>query len=123
MKISKLQKKKNDPNSSYWNKKALKEWSRVIKNVGRCEKCNSTGYLQAHHIQNKTFRGTRLKIENGICLCAKHHAFNNTSAHKSLIFYEWLRINKPGQYSWVILNYAREEDRTYRTIYGELKND
>lgn len=121
MKKSKLQKKKDDPNSSYWNKKALKEWSRIVRHNKHCEKCNRTNCkLDAHHIQSKMFKNTRFKLENGICLCPTCHKFGNISAHKSLIFYEWLRLNKPFQYEWIVQNYNVEELRSIKEIYLEL---
>lgn len=122
MKKSKLQKKKDNSNSTYWHKKAMAEWSRIIRTNKHCEKCDSTTKLNAHHIQSKTIKGTRFKLENGICLCPKCHKFGNTSAHKSIIFAEWLRNNKPTQYKWVIENYEIEENRTYKEIYKELLN-
>lgn len=122
-KKSKLQKKKDNPDSPYWNKKALKTWSMVIrmKANNHCEMCNRDNCkLDAHHIQSKVFKNTRFKIENGICLCPKCHKFGNVSAHKSLVFYEWLRTNKPTQYQWILDNYNREDNRTYKEAYEYL---
>lgn len=121
MKISKLQKRKNNPNSAYWNKKALAEWARIIRYPGQCAKCSSVAYLQAHHLHGKGCRGTRFQLANGICLCPSCHKFGSDSAHTSLLFYEWLRTERPKQYQWVLSNYNREEHRTYKEIYKELK--
>lgn len=121
MRLSKLQKKKNNLNSSYWHKRALKEWAKIIRYAGRCEKCGSADNLQAHHIQSKAFRGTRFMLDNGIALCPKCHKFGKTSAHQSLLFYEWLRTVHPKRYRWILDNYDREEDRDYKTIYEELE--
>lgn len=119
--ISKLQKKKNDPNSSYWNKRAMKEWSRIVR-YPWCERCGKRDCkLDAHHIQDKAYRGTRFMLENGICLCPKCHKFGIASAHKgALIFTEWFKTAHPKRHAWVLNNYNREETRDYKTIYEEL---
>lgn len=119
-KKSKLQKKKDNPNSSYWSVRALKKWSEIIRSIGYCEKCKSTKALNAHHLQSKRWSGTKYRIENGICLCPSCHKFGKESAHSSMVFYEWLRVHKQEQWNWVINNFDIEEERSYEEIYNNL---
>lgn len=71
-------------------------WSEVVKlragNVCEYDGCGQTRYLNSHHIFSRTNFSTRWDLDNGICLCAKHHMLGNFSAHKApLEFAEWLR--------------------------------
>jgi len=69
-----------------------------------CDECS--GPPQAHHLITRWLKPTRHDVRNGIVLCASHHMFSKClSAHKApLQFAEWMRINKPEQYEWVISN-------------------
>jgi len=58
---------------------AYKKWHNlVLLNAGyKCELCNSTKKLQAHHIDSASyFKEERFVVSNGICFCK--------SCHKSL---------------------------------------
>lgn len=74
-------------------------WSKVIRGrAGQCEYCGSKEYLNAHHIYSRTNRTLRWELDNGICLCSKHHTMSSEfSAHKAPTeFTEWL-IGYKGQ--------------------------
>ena len=52
----------------------------------QCEKCGSTFGLCSHHIFSRRNKSTRWDLDNGICLCSKHHTGDNYSAHRSRKF-------------------------------------
>lgn len=69
-------------------------WSKLIKIRAwlRCEYCWGTKFLNAHHIFTRNNYSTRYDLDNGICLCSKHHTLSSTfSAHKTpMEFTEWI---------------------------------
>lgn len=58
----------------------------------KCEYCWGTKYLNSHHIFTRNNYSTRYDLDNGICLCSKHHTLDsNFSAHKTpMEFSEWI---------------------------------
>lgn len=69
-------------------------WSEIIKfRAGRkCEYCGSTKKLNSHHIYSRGIWSVRWDLDNGICLCVRHHLLGAESAHKSpLLFAEWIK--------------------------------
>lgn len=64
-----------------------KLWSKIIRDYGKCEKCESTHYLQAAHIYSRRFVATRHDLNNGLCLCAKCHRWGHD---KPLDFGKWV---------------------------------
>ncbi len=71
-----------------------KIWSEAVKEKAghKCEYCGAIKYLNSHHIFSRSNHTTRWDIDNGICLCAKHHVLGNFSAHKApLEFSEWIK--------------------------------
>lgn len=54
-------------------------WSVAVKSKAgyRCEyeQCGSNYALNSHHLFSRRFLSTRYLIENGICLCVKHHFY------------------------------------------------
>jgi len=77
-----------------------KIWALEIKKRAnnKCEYCGSTKYLNSHHIYDRTNYNTRRDLDNGVCLCSKHHFFSNEfSAHKTpMDFIEWI-IERRGE--------------------------
>ena len=71
---------------------------------GTTTKCG--GPLQAHHLITRASKATRHDVRNGVILCSKHHNFDKSvSAHNApLQFSEWMRLNRPEQYEWVVHN-------------------
>ena len=50
----------------------------------KCEYCWATKYLNSHHIFTRNNYSTRYDLDNGICLCSKHHTLSSSfSAHKT----------------------------------------
>lgn len=53
----------------------VKKWASKVVSKGKCEKCNSTENLEAHHIIYwSEFLKGRLDPDNGMCLCNLCHA-------------------------------------------------
>jgi 5-methylcytosine-specific restriction endonuclease McrA len=64
-------------------------WRRkVIDNAkGKCEYCEKTEKLNAHHIESYSLnKDLRYDPHNGVCFCSTCHKFGRLSAHKSFIF-------------------------------------
>ncbi len=88
-------------------KEADLEWSRVIREVGHCERCEPDGdhdegkSLNAHHLIGRSAYAYRHDLSNGICLCASCHTMSAWSAHEDKTgFMSWLERNRPGQWAW-----------------------
>ena len=81
-------------------------WSKKVRerDGNRCSICGRTEHLNAHHIlEKKLFPEYSLCLENGICVCAKHHQFSHFSCHRNPIFFSnWLKQHRRSQYEWVL---------------------
>ena len=80
-----------------------KLWSEIVKqragNVCEYKTCSKTAYLNAHHIFGRSNLSVRWDLDNGVCLCPKHHTLGNWSAHKSPIeFIEWLKQRRGNEW-------------------------
>lgn len=120
-----LKSRKADSSSSYWLKRADALWSEYIRREGVCEVCGATENLNAHHLIPWENAETRHNPNNGISLCPRCHKWNNIlSAHQgTIMFADWLRINKPDKYNWVIYKsqtMAEDVARDYRAAYETL---
>jgi len=71
-------KTEQDPNK-------LRAWSLRVREVGKCDCCESTENLTAHHLWDKNTHPTLMyQDENGVCLCSDcHNAFHRTYTAKS----------------------------------------
>jgi hypothetical protein len=80
-----------------YERKLDKLWSKKIKMIfnNKCWVCGSDKFLNSHHIISRNAKELRWDIENGICLCSKHHRYSfDISAHQnSFIFYLLLDSN------------------------------
>ena len=106
-----------------WKKKALIEWSRIIREVGICEICGRLGErgksqgwtnLDAHHLINKGASSEHCtSLSNGISLCKHCHQWSlELSPHQNRSgFEQWLRINRPGQWEWYEENYPLDGEK------------
>lgn len=74
-----------------------KLWATAVKRAGKCEVEGCTGSpLQAHHIIPRTCWALRFDLENGVCLCKRHHLY---WAHKDAIgFTEWVKNKRDLKY-------------------------
>ena len=126
-KMSALAKKKANPKSRYWMKKADKAWSEVVRAVGKCLICGSTYNLNPHHLVRRTNYYLRHNCYNGICLCPTHHTFGSEiAAHGgtdvTMAFTKWLEENRPDIVEWIEEHkYTREGELDYEARYNELR--
>lgn len=129
-KKSKLQKKKDNPNSLYWRTRALKQWREIClaKFDNECLICKSTEQLECHHpISKKTCKALMFNTDNMILLCSKHHNWFGTdkypwSAHKSpLQFYRYLQEYYPDLHKDIYSIDVSKEEKTTKEYYNELK--
>jgi len=127
---SKLQVKKDNPNSGYWKKKADAKWgeyqhkfnrSCIISEVAKDYSCR--GPLNQHHLVGRGNVYLRHNILNCAALCAFHHTFSNTlSPHGGPIgFTKFLQEHYPDKYKWVIENQHKTGKPDYRQAYLDLK--
>jgi len=125
MKVSKLQKQKDNPKSKYWLKQADSRWSEKIREKGECEICHSREYLNASHLIPREVKATRHNLSNGLCLCSTCHKWGMKSFHKNPAFvFIWLRSNKPSQFDWLVHNIGNvsTEDVDYKEQNWYLRN-
>lgn len=121
---SALQKRKDNPRSGYWKKKADKLWGAVIHEIYRScaigEDCS--GPVEAHHLISRANVATRHNIENGIGLCSKHHKFDKRlSAHGApMAFAEWIQKKHPETWEWCSENKHKIAKPDYREAVDEL---
>jgi hypothetical protein len=53
-------------------------FSKVVRSVGRCERCNrNDGTLQCCHINSRRFMHTRWNQLNAVCMCASCHFWSH----------------------------------------------
>jgi len=92
-------------------KKLDKTWSIAIRNKfnNSCAYCGGTEYLHAAHILPREIREFRHNLDNGICLCARHHKFSyQFSFHKNpFAFFIWFQEKYPEQYNNLIQEYRK----------------
>ena len=121
---SKLQKKKDNPRSTYWKNKADKAWGEWMhREYDSCAVCGRTsGKLDAHHLISRSIVATRHDKRNGIMLCANHHRLSSEcSPHKGPIgFAQWLRKNREEQFNWVSDTYWTGGKPDYKAAYEQL---
>ena len=92
------------PSKTTIKRKCDKCWSEKVKERAKhkCEFCGSTAHLNSHHVITRSNHILRYALENGCCLCAKHHCFDNQSAHKNPVwFIEWFAQRRPNDYDWL----------------------
>ena len=124
-KKSKLQKKKDNPRSKYWENKADEVWGELVHTLyNHClinEDC--AGNLEAHHLISRANKMTRHKIENAVLLCSKHHKFcNKLSAHGApLAFSEFLQEKHLHIWEWCSEHKYETGKPDYQAAYQELK--
>ncbi len=93
-------------------KNALAKWSKEVRTRDNfvCQlcfrDCKKLGILSnAHHIlDKKNWKEYSLEVNNGITLCFRCHKCNGFGPHmNSIWFAEWLRINKPEIYKYILI--------------------
>lgn len=131
-KKSSLQKRKDNPNSTYWGRKALTAWAELcrVKYNSQCAICGATVRTEAHHIiSKKTCKALMYHPENQILLCTHHHNFYGTeqyrfSAHKHpLAFYHYLQKYYPTVYAQILsidISAMKKKNTTTKEYYEIL---
>ena len=88
----------------------LDAWTLEVCRSGRCTwpGCSSIFGLGGHHVIRRGISSTRLLVENGVCLCQKHH--NLVEGLKGTKAYERIMILLIGRRRWDLVNeIARKE--------------
>jgi hypothetical protein len=79
---SELAKKRDNPNSSYWKRRADAAWWSAVHDLHpRCLMAHlrdCKGNLEAHHMISRSVLHSRHSILNGVILCSWHHKFSTT---------------------------------------------
>ena len=101
--------------------KATKLASKVVRTLGRCEKCGSPNYesLQSAHIIGRKYNATRTMLRNQICLCASCHA--HFTDHP-LEFANWVMISNLEQYTGTMSNLAKVPFKA-KDAYWDMRID
>ena len=124
-KKSKLQKKIDDVGSSFWRNKSDKLWKELVfrKWDSQCAICHEKNWVQAHHAIPCNMHSHRHIINNGICLCAKHHRFSfELSPHKAPIaFAKWMIKNHPELWNWLLEQEPNHLEVNYKEVYLSLE--
>ena len=100
-------------------KKLDKAWADRIKQIGRCENCGKTSYLNAHHVYTRRNRAVRWYIPNGICLCSGCHTMSSKfSAHQTpMDFYEFI-LNLRGE-DWYY-DLVKNKNKIFKGTYDDI---
>jgi len=116
MKVLKKKAVKKKVNPATLKRKLDRIWSLTVraKYENKCIICGSTSNPNAHHLIHRIISKYRWDVNNGVCLCPKHHLFGlDISAHKGpFLFFEFLRLNHQDimlQYVVNIYNITKEK--------------
>lgn len=125
-KKSNLQKKKDNPKSTYWRTRADKLWGEYMHTLHtECfiKDGNCKGTLEAHHLISRSNALTRHNPLCGIILCSWHHKFSKTcSPHAGPIgFSAYLQDHYPERYNWVLENQFKTGKPDYEAAYEILE--
>lgn len=92
-----------------------KEWREKVKarDNSQCVICDAIKFVHTHHIIPREVKEFRWNIDNGICLCARHHKFSrDISAHGNpLMFIRWLDINRGKQLNNLMKTYDKIQNQ------------
>lgn len=141
----KKRKKLRKPKKTNWKKKADDAWSLMIRlRYKHCQICGKPGWvtkrglpvggLNAHHIIGRSNFLFRHDLNNGHCLCVKHHKFDRyCSPHGGSIigvtgYVDWFKDNYEDQWAWFIQHKfdkgtpLRTFEETYHYLQERLNN-
>ena len=82
--------------------------------------------VEAHHLFSRHIKNSPLKwdLNNLICLCTRCHKTGEKSAHKNPIYFgEWLRINKPEQYQYILDHWEDSVNLDDRLILEKIEKE
>jgi hypothetical protein len=95
-------------------------WSKLVRQRDKkCMYCQSTEYLNAHHIFSRSNLSTRWDLANGICLCSGCHTFSSKfSAHKTgTEFTYWLESIKGREFLDKLRLKAHSTEKLSKEVY------
>jgi hypothetical protein len=125
MKKSKLARKKDNPNSTYWRTKADELITKIC--TGKpCAICHITHRTCGHHLISRKVGLLRHNLINLIVLCDTHHNFSNDIApHSSYLpavvkFGEWLKNNHPQKWDLMMTYKSIKGEQNYENAYNVL---
>lgn len=108
---SALAKKRDNPNSTYWKRKADVAWGRLIHAIGGGCVCKELGDckgpLEAHHLITRGRLATRHTPANGVLLCSYHH--------------KWSRDCSPHMAPLQFAQFLQERRKDVWTLYESCK--
>lgn len=104
----------------------LNNWKLLVKKRDEffCQMCgkdlsNSPRSQHAHHILPNMYKYKmyHTDIQNGILLCPYCHKFSPNSPHlNAFYFHEWMRVNKPTQYFYLLGKLVIEPSKVPKMI-------
>jgi 5-methylcytosine-specific restriction endonuclease McrA len=80
----------------------LKAWAARVRDSGKCDICESTNNLSAHHLwDKKTHPSLMYQDQNGVCLCTEchnqFHAMYTAKSHVTPAMYQKFKIIKQNE--------------------------
>lgn len=110
-------------NKTKLGKKLDDAWSVAVKKKAgfKCEVCKSEIHLNSHHYISRNNRMLRWNINNGICVCAKHHIFGNESFHKNPEWgHFWMEENRWEDLQYIVCQMNTIKKWTYEEMLSKL---
>ena len=75
-----------------------REFSKLTREKGRCEKCGSVNYLEPAHIVGRKNLLLRWDVFNVLCLCRSCHSWGHLNPKK---FNSWVQRTFPGRWEYI----------------------
>lgn len=94
-------------------------WSHLVRvrARGRCERCDITGRMEAHHVYGRTDHRLRFEPRNGTCLCHPCHRWAEQFPKE---FAEWHDEHRPADAAFLRVERAKGL-RANRTLHEYLE--
>lgn len=107
----------------YWKNKLDPEFSKLIRQKGRCERCGSTNTLQCAHVITRVNKILRWDILNALCLCFRCHKF--FWHDNPLEATQWFQLNFPERYKYLMEvknTIIQRTDEDYKLLLEDIKD-
>jgi len=125
---SKLAKKRDNPRSTYWKRRADALWGEYQHLPNACAMHGASGHtcagkLEAHHIISRSVVCLRHEPTNGVLLCSLGHKYcTRLSPHAAPVgFTSWLERWYPVKAAWVKANLWRTGQPDYKAACEKLE--
>jgi len=101
------------------------EWKDIIRERDNytCQICGKkiNKYAHSHHIVPRQLKELRWDVNNGITLCFNHHKVGSYSPHQNALWFsEWMMINRPTQYCY-LLDRLHGLNKTHSSVIDDKK--